>query len=321
VTAPVAVAALLLATSTGGAGVQGKLAVLNAGSLAAPFQRALEAFRRVHPDVEPEQESAGSLEVVRRVTELGRPCDVLAVADWEVLPALVVPRHAAWYAVFGRNRLVIAYRDGAAGAADLATTPWWEVLLRPGIAQGRSDPDVDPAGYRALMAWRLAERHHHVPGLARRMEASIPPRNVRAKSIELVALVQAGELDYAWLYRSVAEEAGLRVHPLAPEVDLGDPALAEFYATVSVEVAGNRPGDRRTVRGLPILYGLTIPKGAPNPGAAEAFVAFLASDEGRAALRAAHFDPIDPPQANDPSALPATLRSSFVPLAVPPPVR
>ena len=301
--------------------IAGTLTVCNAGSLAAPLARALEELRGRHPAVHPAQESAGSLDIVRRATELGRPCDVLAVADYEVLPALVVPKHAAWYAVFARNRLAIAYRPESRGAADLEHKPWYDVLLGPGVEVGYADPYADPAGYRTLMAFQLAERHYGVRGLAERLRAKVPARNLRPKSVELVALLQAGELDYVWTYRSVAEGASLRALALPPEVDLGDPSRAGLYASVAVEVAGNTPGTRRTVHGLPILYGLTIPNAAPNPEAATAFVAFLTTETGRTLLRDAHLDPVDPPQANDPKAMPTSLRALLAPLAFAPPAR
>lgn len=295
------------------------LTVCNAGSLAAPFAAALQAFRDRRPGVDPHQESAGSLDLVRRMIDLGRPCDVLAVADFEVLPALVLPAHAAWYVVFARNRLVLAHRAGAPGADELGRVPWYEILLRPGIEQGHSDPDADPAGYRTLLAWQLAERHYRVPGLAERLRSAVPARNVRPKSVELVALAQTGELDYLWTYRSVAEQAGLGIFALPPEIDLGDPTRASDYAKVSVEVRGSEPGSRRTIRGLPILYALTIPRSAPNPEAAEAFVAFLLGADGRALLGARGLDLIAPAQASEPSALPPALRDGVVPLALRPP--
>lgn len=295
------------------------LTVCNAGSLASPFAAALQAFRGRHPDIEPHQESAGSLDLVRRMIDLGRPCDVLAVADFEVLPALVVPAHAAWYVVFARNRLVLAHRAGAAGADQLGRAPWYEVLLGPGVEQGHSDPDADPAGYRTLLAWELAERHYQVPGLAARLRRAVPARNVRPKSVELVALTQAGELDYVWIYRSVAEQAGLQIFSLPPEIDLGDVGRAAAYARASVEVRGSAPGTTRTIRGLPILYALTIPKSAPSPGTAEAFVGFLLGPEGRAILAARGLDLVAPAQASEPSALPKTLRDRVAPLAFHPP--
>jgi molybdate/tungstate transport system substrate-binding protein len=318
----VALTALACTCGAAGAGEpQGSLTLCNAGSLAAPLGAALAAFAGAHPAVTPQQESAGSLDIVRRVTELGRPCDVLAVADFEIMPALVVPAHAAWYVVFARNRLVIAHRPDSRHAPELADHHWYDVLTRDDVAVGRSDPDADPAGYRALLAWRLAERHYAVPGLAARLLAHAPARYVRPKSVELTALLQAGELDYVWAYASVAAEAHLAAIRLPPEIDLGDFARATDYAAVSVEVAGNQPGTRRTVYGLPILYALTIPTKAPNPPVAEAFLDYVFSEAGSRILREHHLDLLDSLQASDPALLPAGIRARAVPLAFPVPPR
>ncbi|HLK10374.1 MAG TPA: extracellular solute-binding protein [Candidatus Binatia bacterium] len=301
--------------------IEGPLRVFTADSLAAAGARVLAAFRAHHPAVQPAQESAGSLDLVRRITDLGEVPDVLLVADFEVLPHLLMPRHASWYAVVARNRMVIAYRPESAGAAALGGTSWYEVLLRPDVVQGVADPDRDPAGYRTRMVWELAERHYGIPGLAARLRAAVRAQDVRPQAAQLVALLEVGEIDYAWVYRSVAEAAGLRYVTLPPEIDLGDPARAAQYAAVAVEVAGATPAQRRTIRGLPIVYALTIPAGAPHRAAAEAFVAFLAGPEGHAALAAAHLEPVAPPQANDPAALPGALRPAFAPLAFAPPAR
>ena len=90
----------------------GPLVVFNAGSLAQPFRELLRAFRAKHPDVVPAQENSGSLEAARKLTELGKIPDVLGVADYGVIPTLLVPAHATWYATFARNAMVLAYADG-----------------------------------------------------------------------------------------------------------------------------------------------------------------------------------------------------------------
>src|SRR5687767_10973409 len=84
------------------------LVVFNAGSLARPLRAALDSFS-VREGVRFEQEQAGSLETARKVTELGRVPDVIALADYEIFPQLLVPEHASWYARFARNRMVLAH--------------------------------------------------------------------------------------------------------------------------------------------------------------------------------------------------------------------
>src|SRR3990167_525645 len=146
----------------------GPLTVFTAGSLASPFRDLLRAFAALHPGVVVRQESAGSLESVRKLTELGKIPDVLGVADFQVIPNLLVPAHAAWYASFARNAMVLIYSDRSIGAAEISQENWWRILLRPGVRTGRSSPALDPNGYRTLMAIRLAEQHYREPGLAAR---------------------------------------------------------------------------------------------------------------------------------------------------------
>jgi molybdate/tungstate transport system substrate-binding protein len=259
------------------------ITVFDAGSLALPIKVALDSFAvRTHTVVQ--QENAGSLETARKLTELGRIPDVIALADYEVFPRYLMPTHVTWYLQFARNRMVITYAKGTITAAN-----WFDVLTKPGVEVGRSDPKLDPAGYRALLVWQLAEKYYKRPGLADRLLAQAPPRNMRPKSADLTALVQTGDLDYAWEYESVAQAAGLSYVALPHEIDLSDAKDSAFYAEASVRV------DTVLVRGEPIVYGLSIPAHAPHPGPANAFVRFLLSADGRAILRREHLDALDAP--------------------------
>ena len=270
------------------------LTVFNAGSLARPMRAALDSFAR-RENVTVEQESAGSLESARKITELGKVPDVIALADEEVFPQLLVPEHARWYAGFARNRMVLAYTDRSKHAAEISAGNWFDVLARPGVEVGRADPNLDPNGYRTLLVLQLAERHYRRPGLAARVLAAIPARNVRPKEADLVALLQVGEMDYVWSYESIARGVGLRYLALPHEIDLGDLADSALYREASVRVTGKSPTDSITFRGRPIVYALTIPTRAPSPALAERFVAFLLAPEGVAILRAAKLDALDRP--------------------------
>ena len=155
-------------------------------------------------------ESAGSLETARKLTELGKIPDVIALADEDVFPKVLMPAHATWYVRFAENRIILAYTDRSRFAAEIDSTNWWQVLQRPGLEIGRSNPDLDPAGYRTLMVFQLAERHYGSPGLAAALERAANPRNMRPKEIELVALLESGDLDYAWFYESMARASGVK---------------------------------------------------------------------------------------------------------------
>jgi molybdate/tungstate transport system substrate-binding protein len=284
------------------------LVVFNAGSLAAPFRDLLVAFQATNPAAVPAQENSGSLEAARKITELGKVPDVLAVADYAVIDRIVRPAHASWQVMFARNAMVLAYTDRSAGADEVNSANWWQVLLRPGVRVGRSDPALDPAGYRALMVLQLAERHYAEPGLAAKLLLAMPPRFVRPKEADLTALLQAGELDYAWTYRSIAKTTGLRFVELPPEIDLGDPALADRYAAAKVMVPGAKRmgGEMLELTGEPIVYALTIPDSAPHPELARAFVRFVLADSGRAIIERNGLVPIVPVMAT--GEMPAGLR-------------
>lgn len=286
----------LLALSACSGGEPGPL-VFAAGSLGPPIVALDSALAAAGRPLHIRLENAASLASVRKLTDLGRVPDVLTVADATLLDSLVVPRFASWYLVFGTNAMVLAYGPRSQFAAEADRVAWQELLLRPGVRTGRSDPTIDPSGYRALMALQLAERHSGVPGLAARLLEAMPARYVRPIEAELSALVQAGELDYVWTYRNLAIAHGLRWIELPPEVNLEDPALADWYASAEVTIgaAAGRPGLR--LRGQPILYGLTIPAEAPRPDLAERFVAELTGPVGRAALEASGFRLLEEPYA------------------------
>ncbi len=266
--------------------LEGPLVVFNAGSLAKPFNDLLQQFKRRHPAVRPAQENSGSLEAARKLTELGKIPDVIGVADYGVISKILIPEHAGWYATFARNAMVLIYTDQSIGADEINGQNWWQVLLRPGVRAGRSEPTLDPNGYRTLMAFQLAERFYHQPGLAARLEQALGPRYIRPKEADLTALVQAGELDYSWSYLSIARTTGLRHVDLPKEINLSDPRLAEWYNQARVRLPGaSRAGaDSVEFQGEPIVYALSIPRRAPHPQTAREFVRFIFSTEGKSIL-------------------------------------
>ena len=117
------------------------------------------------------------------------------------------------------------------------------------------------------------------------------PRFVRPSEAQLLGLVQAGELDYAWSYRSLAETAGLRWVSLPPAIDLSDAARAEAYARPGcgclVRVKARRLG-RIPRRADPLRA--DHPPGPPHPGGRTSVCAFRAFAGGPAILAKAGFE-------------------------------
>lgn len=269
----------------------GPLVVYTAGSLARPMRAVLDSFA-AGTGVRYELEAAGSLETARKLTELGKIPDIIALADEDVFPKLLIPAHATWYVRFAENRLVLAYTDRSRFGAEIDSTNWWQVLQRPDLDIGRSNPDLDPAGYRTLMVFQLAEQLYGARGLASLLEQAAPPRNMRPKEIELVALLESGDLDYAWFYESMARASGVRHVQLPAEIDLSSTTHAATYARASVRVIGTSAGDTVTMSGAPIRYAFSIPLKAAHTTVAERFAEFLLSNAGQQALRSEFLTPL-----------------------------
>lgn len=250
-----------------------------AASIAQPMRAALDSF----------------LQLVRRVTALHGDPDVIALADPDLFVSLLEPRVVTCHALFARNRIVLAYTSHSHGAAVISATNWWELIARPGVEVGRSDPATDPSGYRTLLVWQLAARHYGMPDLPARMRRASPERNVSPREADQVALLEAGELDYIWTYENLARLMGLRFVRLPNEIDLGEAADSATSALASTRVPGARVGDTITVRGRPILFGISVPPQATHARAGRNFVAFLLSPTGRRILRGASLDALETP--------------------------
>jgi molybdate/tungstate transport system substrate-binding protein len=287
--------------------LSGTLQIFHAGSLTAPFEQISEEFNKVHPDVEILAEGAGSATTVRKVTELGKECGVIGSADWLLVPELMFPEYADWYILFASNQMCIAYTEQSQFADEMDSGNWYEILARDGVAYGRSDPDQDPCGYRTLLVWQLAEKHYGVDGIYDSLYDTAGDL-VRPKSVELIALLESGDLDYAFEYSSVALQQNLKYVELPPEINLSDFDFEDFYNQAEVEIAGAEPGEKITVKGSGILYAVTIPKNFPRQELAIAWVDFLLSDKGMAIMEANFQTPIIPANTNDASKLPETLK-------------
>ena len=283
------------------------LTIYHAGSLTIPFDDVTKEFNKLYPDIKVQTEAAGSATAIRKVTELGKKADIIASADYTLIPQLMFPEYADWYIIFATNQMCLAYTDSSQFADDINGDNWYEILQRDGVKYGRSDPDQDPCGYRTLMVWQLAEDYYNVPGLYDKLYETRGDL-MRPKSVELIALLESGDLDYAFEYSSVAAQHDLNYIALPPEINLSDENFKDLYATAQIEISGKEPGETITKTGKPIVYGVTIPKDAPHLELAVAWVDFLLSSDGMAIMEANGQPPIIPAVTSDESKLPDELR-------------
>ena len=286
-----------------------ELIIFHAGSLSVPFREISAVFMKEHPEVSVKAEASGSRNCARKVSDLGRRCDILASADYKVVSNLLIPDYADSNIRFASNEMVIAYTDRSRHSNKITSQNWPEILLKEKVSFGRSDPDIDPCGYRSLMAFQLAENYYQIPSLTQKLARKDNLKYIRPKETDLLVLLEADQIDYLFIYRSVAVQHGLKILLLPDEVNLKSPAFSTLYSTASVEVTGKKPGEYITRIGEPIVYSVSIPKNAPNQKAAQEWIERLLSPRGQAIMKDNGQPCITPPIADGFDFLPEKLRS------------
>ena len=189
-------------------------------------------------------------------------------------------------------------------AARIGRLAWYDVLQRPGLVLKRPDPTVDSGGYRAIFVFELAEKHYRIPGLKQRIIGIDNNESQYFDRAKDYPLLRNGSIDATVQFVTNALVGGVPYVNLPEEVDQSDPALADWYATVSYT---NPRG--QTFHSAPAFYGVTVLTAAENVAGAEAFVRFLLSESSLNKLERAGFLRAEIVAAGDLNAIPSSLRS------------
>lgn len=324
------------------------LVVFIAGSLMIPFDSIEKAYEDAHPEIDMQVEAHGSIQVIRHVTDIHEKIDVVASADHDLIPLLMYRTkdmdtgrpYADWYVEFATNHLSLAYTAKSKYASEINADNWYEIITRPGVKVGLPDPRFDACGYRALMALQLAESYYGKPAIFEdftvgrfKMPITIKEENgrstihvpeivdssldsgvvIRGASMQTIALLESGDMDYAFDYESVISQHNLLMVKLPEEVDLGTEKLASHYGQVQINLDFQRFAKvKPEFKGGVIGYGVTIPTNAPHPEKAREFVAFLLGPEGRKIMTENHHPLILPARASNRQSMPPELQKLCV---------
>jgi molybdate/tungstate transport system substrate-binding protein len=217
-----------------------------------------------YSNVTSQAQFGGSVKMVKQVTELHQIADIVAVADYSVIPQYLFGGNGAtnytdWYVGFATNAVTFVYTEKSKFGEEITAQNWYQVLSRPGVQIGRSNPDTDPSGYQAVQMLTLAEKYYNRHGLVSAILANAPKTNMRDTETELIAALESGQIDYLAIYRSDARQHHFKYLRLLAQIDLSDAKYASLYTQASVQTANG------TLAGKPIVYAVTIPNNAANP--------------------------------------------------------
>lgn len=271
-----------------------KIIIFHAGSLSVPFAEIEQDFEAKYPQYDIQREASGSRAAARKITDIKKPADVMASADYKVIDNLMIPNHAKFNAQFATNEMAIAFTDKAKYADQITSENWPEIFLKEGVKVGHSDPNMDPCGYRSMLVTKIAESYYNIPGLFDKLfgygesyQNGEEDKNkviVRPKETDLLGLIEAGVYDYLYIYKSVAEQHRLNYLELPEEVSLKSAKYSDQYKKATFKINGKKPGEWITKKGGPMVYGITVAENDISPvnkKGAILFVKYILSEEGQ----------------------------------------
>ena len=310
------VAPLSVLLATGCGETRTTLRVFGADSLAASFREIEGAFEKLHPDIDVQVNTLGSVMVARVAPERG--ADLVALADHRLVEKVLTPKHTSWVVKFVTTEIVLAYTTASKRRADITPDNWFDILLDPQIRYGCARPNQDPCGYYTRISWQLAQNHYFTSRgqtrpLVKQLIDQLPPERIARDANALVGeQLNMARIDYAFVYRTHAVDHKLPFITLPREINLGDATLANLYAAAE-GTAPDYKGGSEMLKGAPIAFGISIFDNTPHPKAAKAFVRFVLSDQGLAILERSQFRPIRPALVPPWSQVPEFLSDLAVP--------
>ena len=315
----------------------GTIVIYAADSLASQLNETIKEFKNQHPNVNVEVHYSGSQSAIRQITDLNKTADIMASADYALIDQRLIPNYTSWNAKYARNEMVIAYTNKSKNSSQLNSTNWYQILNQSDVKFGFSDPNSDPAGYRAVMMTQLANSYYNDSSIFNSLigqnsaitvkengtdyiisaPGNLNPGShimIKDDDAQLMPSLESGALDYAIVYKNLAEQhkdSGVEYMVLPGKLSLNDTQYESDYKKISlVEYSDSTDSNKTKVIKLsPIVYGITVLNNAPQKQLATEFVQLLLSPAGTQIIQNSFQDPITPAIAtNDSTNIPAALQ-------------
>lgn len=233
---------------------------------------------------------AGSGAIANQIKGKIATPDVVEFADPAVNASLMGAangNYVSWYFTYATSTLVIAFDPKSKFARDFIAVrkrklPFYKALEQKGLRIGRTDPSIDPKGYRAIWMANLIQKVYHQKGFAAKLFGAAENPSQVFPEETLVARMLTGAVNAGVFYLSEVKDLGLPYISLPPKVNLGSTKYARLYASQHYTLPN---GAKET--GAPIQFTITIPTTVRNEAGAEAFVQFVLGKRVRA-ISAAH---------------------------------
>jgi molybdate/tungstate transport system substrate-binding protein len=135
-----------------------------------------------------------------------------------------------------------------------------------------------------IFTMQLAASYYQQPDLVDKiLGPQINPRQIFQEA-EVMARLQAGQLDASSAYKTQPSAFGLPYITLPKAINLGDASMESAYRTARTELKG------KTQHPQPLVFYAAVLKDAAQPRLAARFVSWMRSSEAQHILARYHYD-------------------------------
>lgn len=259
------------------------LYIFHAGSLSYPFHLLKDSFLKYNSNVLILSQACGSKQCVRNIVDLKKKWDIFLSADIALIDSFLIPDYSLKSYLFVSNEMVIAYTNKSKYANKVNSSNWFEILQRPDIKLAFSDPASDPCGVRAISVLKLSETYYNHKNLINKIRYKDKNVIIRPKEVDIITLLELGEVDYTIIYKSVAVQHKLNFISLPDSINLSNTLLENWYK--SNIISYNITSTQKTYEPvLLIKYGYCINKHSEQKKAVQDFVEFLKTEKSKKIL-------------------------------------
>lgn len=299
----------------------GTLTIMAASSLSNSMNATAAEFEKTHPNVKVQIQYGGSGDLISQITQLNKSVDIMASADYGLIDKSLIPDFTTWNLQYAKNEMVIAYTDQSTNASQINADNWYQIMAQDDVNFGIADPNSAPAGYRAVMMIQLANSYYNnttifedliasntaITAVANGTEGFVisSPNNLnpsgkvqsRPNVRDTLTLLESNSVDYAFVYKSDAQQAGgdIKYLELPDELKLSNTSFEPTYKNIQlIQFSDVGTNKTKTITLTPIVYGITILTNTPNQDLAIEFMQLLLSNEGQTISKDNFLDPIAP---------------------------
>jgi molybdate/tungstate transport system substrate-binding protein len=287
-----ALSALVVVPSARGVEAAIPLQIAYAGSMGSMIDGAMRPAVAAALAADLRGRAQGSTGLARMIAAGSiRPDVFIAVTPGPMRTVIAAGKTARAIPV-ARTEMVIAYSPHSRFATQFAHSdrsadakPWWQILETPGLRFGRTDPNTDPLGLNIIFTMQLARVNYHQPDLTRKILGPLNNPSQIFMEPQLMARLQAGQLDASAAYKTQPGAFGLPYVALPAEINLGDAAMEPAYKKAAVSLNG------KPRHPSPLIYYAAVMNDAAHPRLAARFVSWLQGPAARGIFAKYHYDP------------------------------